>query len=275
MGNGLMSNSELELACGEPHRNLNYWRVVPASVPGTSHEKRGLPCQDAHHWNRLSQGILVAAVADGAGSAPLGEVGAAIAVQTAVETLGTKAIAQPEFHDDRSWETLLSETLQTAQSAIAQEASTRDVAIRDLATTLILVVATPELVAVAQVGDGAAVVGDPQGNLIALTAPDCGEYANETTFLISQTALKTAQIRVWRGEALHLALFSDGLQRLALKFPEGTPHQPFFNPLFHFVTHIPDEASAKHQLLEFLRHPRITDRTDDDLTILLATLKNS
>lgn len=269
-----MDNAEIgQASVSATNSEFQYWRVVPASVPGTSHEKRGLPCQDAHHWNRLSQGVLVAAVADGAGSAPLGEVGAAIAVQTAVETIGTRAIAWQELHDDRDWKTLLSETLKTAQSAIAQEAIARDVAVRDLATTLILVVATPEIVAVAQVGDGAAVVGDTQGNLIALTAPDCGEYANETTFLISENALATAQTLVWRGEALHLALFSDGLQRLALKFPEGTPHQPFFTPLFHFVTHIPDEASAKDQLLEFLRHPRITERTDDDLTILLATLK--
>ena len=31
-------------------------------------------------------------------------------------------------------------------------------------------------------------------------------------------------------------MFSDGLQRLALKLPEGTPHAPFFTPLFRFAT---------------------------------------
>ena len=35
---------------------------------------------------------------------------------------------------------------------------------------------------------------------------------------------------------------------------------------------VEDENEAKEQLAEFLRSPRITDRADDDLTLLLATL---
>ena len=32
-----------------------------------------------------------------------------------------------------------------------------------------------------------------------------------------------------------VALFSDGLQMLALKIPGGTPHPPFFTPLLNFL----------------------------------------
>lgn len=263
----LMIDSQLQI----PDR-IDYWRIVPASVSGTSHQKRGLPCQDAYHWNRLPKGILVAAVADGAGSASLAEVGAEVAAQTAVERLGTQAAILQLQKDDAGWLELLSSTLKTTQTAIAAEAVAREVEVRELATTLILVVATPALVAVAQVGDGAAVVEDNQGNLIALTSPDNGEYANQTTFLISREAADTAQMNVWRGELSHLAIFSDGLQRLALKLPEGTPHKPFFSPLFQFAMAATDEESAKEQLMDFLRHGRIAERTDDDLTILLATL---
>jgi len=46
---------------------------VAASVRGKSHE--GQLCQDAHHWEKLPEGVLVAAVADGAGSATLGKWG--------------------------------------------------------------------------------------------------------------------------------------------------------------------------------------------------------
>jgi len=262
-----MSKSKAENLQG-----IDYWRVVPASVPGTGHEKRGLPCQDAYDWTRLPKGILVAAVADGAGSAALSEVGSAVATQTAVATLGNNTATLQLQKDDRAWESLLSEALAAAQQAIAAEAVARDVELRDLATTLIIVIATPGLVAAAQVGDGAAVVRDNQGNLSGLTTPETGEYANETVFLLSPEVVEEAQIKVWRGEVSHLAIFSDGLQRLALKLPEGTPHPPFFSPLFRFVAEATDEESAKVQLMEFLRHPRITERTDDDLTILLATL---
>ena len=46
------------------------WRVIRASVQGTSHAKTGQPCQDSSSVGvGAPDGMLVAAVADGAGSA--------------------------------------------------------------------------------------------------------------------------------------------------------------------------------------------------------------
>jgi Serine/threonine protein phosphatase len=238
---------------------------------GTSHEKRSQPCQDAHQWRLLPNGVLAAAVADGAGSATLAEVGAKIAVEAAVERfVSTKMLPQT----DDEWYVFLTATLQVARAAVEAEAAVREVASRDLACTLIAVVATPELIAVAQIGDGAAVAGDSAGNAIALTIPPCGEYINETIFLISPNAVETAQFQVHREKMAHLAVFSDGLQMLALKIPEGTPHGPFFAPLFRFSREFKDEVEAKQQLESFLRSPRVSERTDDDLTLLLASFSS-
>ena len=52
------------------HQPGGVWRVTGASVPGVSHLRSGLPCQDAHAWRQEAGGVLIAAVADGAGSAP-------------------------------------------------------------------------------------------------------------------------------------------------------------------------------------------------------------
>jgi len=52
---------------------LFHWRLA-ASVRGKPRES-GQLCQDAHHWEKLPEGVLVAAVADGAGSATLGKWG--------------------------------------------------------------------------------------------------------------------------------------------------------------------------------------------------------
>ncbi len=133
-------------------------------------------------------------------------------------------------------------------------------------------VATGELVVAVQVGDGAVVIGDDRDKITSLTVPDRGTHANETTFLISPHALETAQIKVWPGAIAHLAIFSDGLQRLALNMQSGEPHQPFFSPLFRFVAQVTDETVAQEELIEFLQSPRVTQRTDDDLTLLLAAL---
>ena len=92
------------------------------------------------------------------------------------------------------------------------------------------------------------------------------------TTLISPDALGTAQIAVRRLSVAHVAVISDGLQMLALKMPRGVPHEPFFSPLFRFVAEVDDEAVAAEQLESFLRSQRVRDRTDDDLTLLLAAL---
>ena len=117
---------------------------------------------------------------------------------------------------------------------------------------------------------GAAVVRDGDSDLIALTTPQSGEYLNETTFLTSPDALDTAQINVWCEVPEYVAAFSDGLQMLALKMPEGTPHAPFFVPLFDFVARMTDVAAAQEQLTAFLHSPRLRARVDDDVTLLIA-----
>jgi hypothetical protein len=210
------------------------------------------------------------AVADGAGSAALGDMGARIAVQTAIDMLCRQQNTPSWPTSDEAWQILLTNALQAAQSAIETEAQTRAVQTRDLATTLILVVATPNLVATLQVGDGAAVISDDTGKLVVTALPHSGEYINETTFITSPEALQTAQVGVWHSTPQYIAAFSDGLQMMALKLPAWLPHEPFFMPLFHFTASMTDVTDAQHQLTEFLRSPRLRERTDDDLTLLLA-----
>lgn len=247
------------------------WRVVGASVRGVSHIKSGQSCQDAHHWQVTPSGVLIGAVADGAGSAPLAEFGADAAVAGAVEAVWQAVQNGMLPETDEDWRDLLAEGLRGALSGVERAAEARSASTRDLASTLILMIATPTTVAVAQIGDGAAVVGDTEGTLHALTVPQGGEYVNETTFLIDTVALEAAEFVIWRHPATCIAAFSDGLQRLALRLPMGTPHTPFFAPLFRFVATAEAGSEARDQLAQFLMSPRLAERTDDDLTLLLAS----
>src|SRR5260370_22715920 len=132
---------------------------------------------------------------------------------------------------------------------------------QDLATTLVLVVATPEFVVAAEVGDGAVVARDEGGSIVTLTVPQSGEYLNETTFLTSPDAVETAQTTIWQGAAIGLAALTDGLQMLALSMPGGAPHIQFFAPLFSFAAAVTDEAEAQGQLTAFLLSSRIRERS--------------
>jgi hypothetical protein len=242
--------------------------AVGSSVRGVSHEKSGRPGQDAHHL-RLEGGWLVATVADGAGSAPLAEVGAPIAARTAAGRAAT-LLAAGVPADEGGWQRFCRTVLGHARAAVESEAAARKVESRLLASTLIVAVAGPDLVVAAQVGDGAAVCEDGDGQVTSLTRPPRGEYVNETTFLVSPRALDTAQTVVQRRPIRRLALFSDGLQLLALRLADGAAHPPFFRPMFQFIATASDGPRAEWELEGFLRSPRIRDRADDDLTLVLA-----
>jgi serine/threonine protein phosphatase PrpC len=253
-------------------KQIPQWQVVAASVCGTSHLKNQQLCQDAHHWQLLADNVLVAAAADGAGSASQGKVGAMVAVETAIENISMKDITRDALADDEVVRSLLTDAILAARKAVEDEAAAANKQIQDLATTLIVMVASPEVVAVAQIGDGVAVAKDSAGNLLALTLPDSGEYINETTFLTSPGALETAQMRLWREAIVNVGVLTDGLQMLALNMVIGEPHKPFFFPLFDFVANSQDKTVAKEQLVKFLGSERITQRTDDDLTLIIAAL---
>ena len=252
------------------------WRIVAASVRGAGHEKTGQPCQDAVCHQIGPGGWLVAAVADGAGTARLGDAGAQAAVRAAVDATIRRWPAadfdrEAGISDDDLWRRSLVAAVEEARSAVEIEAARCDAEVRDLASTLIVLVAGPSIVAAAQIGDGAAVVADATGELTALTKPDAGEYLNETVFLVTPGAATRLQTIVWHGVAAHLAAFSDGLQLLALKMPAGTPHAPFFGPLFQFAAQAGETASAEAELERFLQSANVRGRTDDDVTLLLGT----
>lgn len=243
------------------------WRVVGASVQGTSHGRTGHPCQDAHGWTALEGGAVALAAADGAGSAAHAEHGSAAAVRAA---LGALASAGPLPAGVDAWRERLRGALAAGRAAVLDEAAAMEAEPRELATTLLVAVLTPGGVAAAQVGDGAVVAEDEAGELHALTLPPRSEFANETVFLTMDGALEGAQTAVLGRPARHVAAFTDGLQGLALRLPAGTPHAPFFAPLFRFAAEAEGEDEAREALAAFLSGPRVTARADDDLTLLLA-----
>lgn len=249
---------------------LNSWRAVGASVVGTSHVKTNQPCQDRLRWELLGHERLIVALADGAGSATYAETGAELAVNASAAFLRERLGRGSGPRSDDDWKSLLREALTAARAAVLAEAEQRQVRPRELATTLLLAVCAADFVAGAQIGDGGFVVADAAGELAAVTRPGQSEYINETVFLTADNALEIPQLEVRRGTFPQAALFSDGLQMLALKLPEAMPHAPFFRPLLHFVAQARSLDDAGRQVAAFLQSPKITQRTDDDLTLLLA-----
>jgi len=243
------------------------WRVVPASVIGTSHEKAGLPCQDACGFLRFKCGdedFLLAAVADGAGSAALSHVGSFEAVNHLLATVSREILALPEITKDqmRKW-------MQDVLTHLASVAERENTTQAELACTLLFALVGNSEAIFAQIGDGGWVV-EKDGGVIPATWPQNGEYANVTTFITTDGALEAMQFERLNGKILAVAGFTDGLQTLALNFLSRTAHAPFFKPMFDAINSCDDETSLIAPLHSFLVSEAVVFRTDDDKTLVLA-----
>ena len=75
------------------------------------------------------------------------------------------------------------------------------------------------------------------------------------------------------GSVDEVAMFTDGLQRLALNYAARTAHAPFFRPMFAAVRGAPEGVAddLSGALANFLRSRPVSQRTDDDKTLILAT----
>lgn len=157
------------------------------------------------------------------------------------------------------------------------------------AATLLLVVGTPAGGAALQIGDGVIVLGG-SGGVDGLADwqwvfwPERGEYANTTSFLTDDHAPDHLRVALLPGSPLDVAVMTDGLQPLALHYASQTVHEPFFEGMFlplHGAVGPPGSPLASAEipalsasLEEFLTSERVRMRTDDDLSLILATRRS-
>lgn len=242
------------------------WKILSAVVAGP---KRVAGASGDDHiavttlplWHGTA---LVAACADGAGSARFGSVGAELACRTAVRALKRLLRRRAQRHGLPSDDEMRMVN-KAVHTALLREAERRQVSVRELATTLLLAVATPLGTVCSQIGDGVIVVQDAEGSRHVFW-PDQGEYAN-TTHFASETpqVVRVATLPTIDG----LALLTDGLQMLALDYAARRAHPPFFAGLFAELARA-EPAALQAPLAQFLASPAVRARSDDDVSLLLA-----
>lgn len=247
------------------------WKLLSGSAVGTSHERLGESCQDYAHGIVVTAGMssyLLVACADGAGSASHASLGAKAAclgfIRLASESLRDGlALHEVEARQMFNW-------YARVRGHLGLEASLRNLDIRDLACTLLTAIVGDEVAVFSQIGDGAIVYRDGEDFTTAFW-PQTGEYANITFFLTSPDFEEKLTFRSLGQRVDELALFTDGLQPLALHYASRTVHAPFFVPMFDSLRRSTDMDGLESPLKQFLKSKLVTDRTDDDKTLLLAT----
>jgi len=248
------------------------WKVAASSVTGSSHANRGESGQDfcrAGSVRIADSEYFIGLVADGAGSTTDGGRGAEIACDTlnasVLETLRQDGdVSHITDETVRQWVT-------AARDAIAREAGMRGKQLRDFACTLLGAVASCGHALFFQIGDGAIVICTGE-TYQTVFWPEQGEYANTTFFLSDETFLSRLCMKHLDASPGEIALFTDGLQNLALSFAQKQAHAGFFQPLFFALRNDPATAFSdfEGQLRRFLLRDDVSARSDDDKTLVLA-----
>jgi len=216
--------------------------------------------------------ILLAAVSDGAGTAPESDVGAAIAVDLFLERMGAFCGANPLDSIDVA---VVSELFQELVDAIRHRAKEDAQPIGHYACTFLGAVVGTQGAAYVQLGDGAIVVSTVDGapsEMSWIFWPQHGEYANSTYFVTQEGVERLLQFET--GPPVdEIALFTDGIERLVLDMTNHTVHGPAFRPIFDWLaTTLPGHSEHTSPVLTaYLASDHINRRTDDDKSLVMAT----
>lgn len=250
------------------------WSYAYAFRAGEGHDR----CDDVCVCETLGD-YIIAAVADGAGSAEKAHFGASLACQAFIE-IGVQ---------------LFCSALEPA-CLIEAIASRLPAGQTDAySCTLVGAVAGPKGAIIVQVGDGAAVVRLDGGSHREPVAgrgvrrvseiaakrstttyelamwPEETEFLNHTFFVTAPDAAEHLHVRRIDAPLREFALFTDGLQHLILNRKDRVPHQPFFETVFKPLADAPDhDVKTSWWLERLLGSDNVTKLTDDDTSIVLA-----
>lgn len=253
------------------------WTYIRSSVIGSKHFEVGLPCQDAGDCKlvRLADDseVLIAVASDGAGSAQHAQAGSAVACARFISQIRGAL----DETDDLSFlmADYFKEWIAAFQREIKIIAEQNESSAREYACTFVAAIIGNEQSVFAQIGDGGIVLLEAETSDSYQTVfwPQQGQFANQTYFLTDINAEANLMFRTINQNVQEVAVFTDGMQSLILNEESQTAHSPFFRPIFTALRKAETGCAEALQngMVDYLMSPRITERTDDDKTLIFAT----
>lgn len=240
---------------------LTRWMPASACVAGRSHEKAGVPCQDAA-GALVGPEIVAVALADGAGSARHADTGARLCVAAILEIVSTQFDALASVDPARARE----EIITAIRERIEGEARAHGVVATDYASTLLFVAVEGERYVAGHLGDGV-IACERNGRSEVLSCPHRGEHANETVFVTSRDAARLMSLV--RGDLdgrSSFALMSDGSAESLYVRRDGTL-APALRSLWGWLD--TTAPAAVERALETNLRDLFRERTGDDCSLAL------
>ncbi len=141
------------------------------SVVGKSHIKKGICCQDSHCIKKLENGWIIAAVADGVGSAKNSHIGSKIAAETVVNFCEE---CMPWDYNLISIKSMMRTAYNYAYKLIIKESERSEEPIESYDTTLSMVIYDGQRIIYGHSGDGAIIGLNTFGDYVVITRPQKG-----------------------------------------------------------------------------------------------------
>ncbi|MBK7077315.1 MAG: protein phosphatase 2C domain-containing protein [Myxococcales bacterium] len=193
--------------------------LAKACVRGAKHVREDRPGQDAIAA-AAAEGLVALAVADGHGSSERADVGAALAVQVAIDHLLRFGKEVHDVSELRRVHAFASHPLRLHLvrdwiDRVHQHAGDDAIDLQVYGSTLLFALATPTFLLLGQLGDGDMMVAGAGGELARPIAADPAHFAEETSSLCQPEAWAKLQVRVLptpRRETL-LLLSTDGYSK--------------------------------------------------------------
>lgn len=191
--------------------------ISGATRIGESHVKTNTPNQDAYAYAVYDgDGVVLLAVADGAGSLRSSHHGAQQSVKLAIQTLNSEL-----SKEDKSVEFLesaVAESVFVANDSLLEKTNSKD-----LGCTLTVVAITPYGWASCSHGDSFAIIKTQSGDMLFATdTNDSGEFANTTNLLGRSESINPT---IYSGDSTPsaVAVSTDGLLRISVENNNPTP----------------------------------------------------
>lgn len=251
------------------------WKYFYATERGTSHIANDTPRQDncsVVTFKISGTRYLISVVADGAGSASKSQISSKYICYYFIKRMGNwlKKNSISDFRKDIvfSWITLLHKIFDKAVND--GHATSR----REFASTFLFCVLSDKGNLFMQIGDGAISV-EKDGVLDCVFKPQNGEYINTTHFITEENFKQNLMFEKNKEDITKVAMFTDGIETIALDMQNMKPHTPFFAPFFKIFSKIKNNGKCNalcKNLSEFLNSERVNKMTNDDKTLVLISV---
>lgn len=276
------------------------WILASASSIGKAHLENSLPCQDSFKVKKLSRNCGITIIADGAGSCSHSQLGSKYLVENGIslfstELIKTKFLKKKKPLRKDHWRKLVLRCFDQLQSGLSELADKRNIQLKDISSTIIVVAFSPLGIMSAHIGDGRAAFCDKKLEWKPIIKPFSGDEAGTTVFFTTKVVWEQPteyiKTKIIKDEITGFSLLSDGMEKISYECyvkdreteyykDPNKPFPGFFNSIRKSLIEMSKENWSQKKINKqwklFLTkgNQSIIDEPDDK-TMIVGILKNS